>query len=480
MKTTALLALAAAIAPSAASISVPEEAPVYASTAERMDRLMELKNQDWEAAAAQGVGLFNGATRFRKVTAKKRCDANGLADGTYKCRNVDLHGFISHADLGSSVKLGNDVWGWTAPGGREFGIVGQRDGVAFVEITHNGNLEYLGRLDTHTEAVSWRDIKVIGNHAYIGSEAADHGLQIFDLTKLLDVKPWWNPLFWTPKVFDKEKDLTAHYAGFGASHNIVAHEETNMIYAVGGRSGANARNTTCAGGLFMVDVSDPANPKSPGCVGIGGYVHDAQCVIYQGPQDKYRGKEICFGFNEDALTIYDLTDKASPAVVSRTPYVGNAYSHQGWLVDDSQTFLLLDDELDERDGTAPGRDGRTTTYIFNVTNLEAPINTGYYKSPARSIDHNQYVVKGLSYQANYASGLRIVDVSGVERDPTGGNFEEVGYFDCHPDDDETGGNIAFIGTWSVYPYFKSGYILLNSIERGIYSLKYTGRKARYL
>lgn len=66
----------------------------------------------------------------------------------------------------------------------------------------------------------------------------------------------------------------------------------------------------------------------------------------------------------------------------------------------------------------------------------------------------------------------------MERDPTGGNFKEVGFFDCHPEDDADG-EVAFLGTWSVYPYFKSGYILLNSIERGIFSLKYTGPKARY-
>lgn len=89
------------------------------------------------------------------------------------------------------------------------------------------------------------------------------------------------------------------------------------------------------------------------------------------------------------------------------------------------------------------------------------------------------MVDGLTYQANYGSGLRVVDVSGVELDPTGGNFEEVGFFDCHPEDDDVGGVVEFLGTWSVYPFFKSGYILLNSIERGIFSLRYTGRKAKY-
>ena len=290
----------------------------------KMDRLMELKTKQWDNAMARGV--FGGSALYHKILKTTPC-INGKA-GEYQCRNVNMHGFLSHEDLGSQVKMGNDIWGWTSPSGREFGVVGQRDGVGFVEINWDGSLVYIGRLDTQTEAVSWRDVKVIDNHAYIGSEAQNHGMQIFDLRKLEDVKPWWNPWFFKPKVFSKEKDLTALYMGFGASHNLVAHEETKMIYAVGGRSGANGRNTTCAGGFFMVDVSNPAKPVSPGCAGQDGYVHDAQCVIYKGPTKKYHGREICFAFNEDTLTIMDLTDKKNPVVVSRTPYVGATYTHQ--------------------------------------------------------------------------------------------------------------------------------------------------------
>jgi choice-of-anchor B domain-containing protein len=131
------------------------------------------------------------------------------------------------------------------------------------------------------------------------------------------------------------------------------------------------------------------------------------------------------------------------------------------------------------DGTGEAANGHTTTYIFDIKNLAAPKHTGTYQSPVRSIDHNQYVVDGLTYQSNYGSGLRIVDVSSVAKDPTGAGFEEVGFFDVHPEDDEVGGEVEFVGSWSVYPYFPSGYILLNSIERGIYSLKYTGRGAKH-
>lgn len=243
-----------------------------------------------------------------------------------------------------------------------------------------------------------------------------------------------------------------------------------MIYAVG-----TTRELPCAGGLFMVNVANPARPTSPGCVSKDGYVHDAQCVFYAGPDKRYTGREICFNYNEDTLTIVDVTNKRAPVQVSRTPYVGATYTHQGWLADASMSYLLLDDELDELEGTTgPATNNRTTTYIFDIRNLRRPRNSGYYQSPAKSIDHNQYVVGGLSYQSNYNSGLRVVDVSSVARDPSGGSFREAGFFDVHPEDDAVGGIVEFSGSWNVWPYGKKGFVYLNSIERGLFVLKYRG------
>jgi hypothetical protein len=43
---------------------------------------------------------------------------------------------------------------------------------------------------------------------------------------------------------------------------------------------------------------------------------------------RYMGKEICFAYNEDTLTIVDVSDKAKPYNVSRVGYAGFAYTHQ--------------------------------------------------------------------------------------------------------------------------------------------------------
>ena len=71
----------------------------------------------------------------------------------------------------------------------------------------------------------------------------------------------------------------AYFDGFGNAHNIVINEETGFAYAVG--------TGKCSGGLFIVDVNDPLNPTEAGCFFEDGYTHDAQCVVYRGPDSRF-------------------------------------------------------------------------------------------------------------------------------------------------------------------------------------------------
>jgi choice-of-anchor B domain-containing protein len=249
---------------------------------------------------------------------------------------------------------------------------------------------------------------------------------------------------------------------------VVINEEREYAVAVG----AQPRTSACASGLIFIDMKDPSNPTSPGCAAQDGYVHDAQCIVYRGPDARYAGRDICYGYNEDTLTIYDVTDKNATKIISRTGYTGASYTHQGWVLDpNNQEYLLLDDEYDEYDGAGPAADGFPVTYIFNIRSLEQPVLSGYYKSKQKSVDHNQYVANGKAYQSNYAAGLRVLDVSSIPADPTGNSVSELGFFDVYPEDDNTAGLVDFVGSWSNYGLFKSGHIAINSIERGLFVVK---------
>ncbi|KAF2430063.1 hypothetical protein EJ08DRAFT_634579 [Tothia fuscella] len=441
-----------------------------------MERIMKDKFATWDEQHA--LGRYASAL-YPSIDKKVPC-VNGVvnadpdvANYAFRCNNIDLYNFKSHADLGSTKGQGSSSWGWTSPDGREFVAIGQSDGAAFAEITKEGKLVYLGRLPQYSVPAIWREIRGFNNFMVIGSEAKGHNIQIFDMTKLLSIDPE------SPKTFNNRNDLTGLFKGLpvGRTHNVVTNPESGWAYAVG----AEPRNSTCRSGLIFIDMKDPTNPTSPGCAAQGGYVHDAQCILYKGPDTKYVGREICYGYNENAITIYDVTDKTAPTIISRTSYEGVAYAHQGWVLDPSnQEYLIMDDEYDEVLRRGLAKDGKPVTYIWNIKSLAKPILTGHYKGSVMSVDHNQYIYNGFSYQSNYASGFRVLDVSSIPSDPTGKSVKEVGFFDVYPEDDKSGGGgkTSFVGSWSSYANFKSGFIYVNTIERGGFVVRVNDKSKR--
>ena len=256
--------------------------------------------------------------------AQTPCE-NGMA-GDYSCNGYDLQSFISLAEL--DTDRGNDSWGWTDPdNGDEYAIMGVKNGTVFIDISDPINPIYLGKLPTHTDNSTWRDIKVYQNHAFIVSEASNHGMQVFDLTRLKNVSN-------APETFTED----AHYDGFGSSHNIVINEETGYAYSVG--------DNTYSGGAHFIDISDPLNPIAAGGYSDDGYTHDAQVVIYNGPDTDYTGREIYIGSNEDKVVIVDVTDKNTPQHISSVSYSNFSYTHQGWITEDFK-YYILGDESDE-------------------------------------------------------------------------------------------------------------------------------------
>jgi hypothetical protein len=90
---------------------------------------------------------------------------------------MDLYDFVNHADMGGPEGQGSSSWGWTARNGREFGIVGQFSGAAFVEILKDGQIQYMGRLPAQSVGSRWREIRVLNDYVIIGSEAVGHNVQ---------------------------------------------------------------------------------------------------------------------------------------------------------------------------------------------------------------------------------------------------------------------------------------------------------------
>ena len=386
---------------------------------------------------------------------ERRCSDEGKV-GEFACGGAELLSYIPVSKIALNprgVRL-NDMWGWIdTKTNREYALIGRIEGTSFVDVTNPSNPIFVGELPK-TPGVpdgTWRDIKVYKDHAYIVADGSGaHGLQVFDLTQLRGLRGA------PPRRFKP----TAHYTRINSSHNIVINEESGFAYAVG----ASAGGETCGGGLHMIDIRSPKEPKFAGCFADPqtgrrgtGYSHDAQCVTYKGPDQRYKGREICLGSNENALSIADVTDKSSPKALSRASYPNPSYTHQGWLTED-QRYFYMDDESDEIAGTVTA----TRTLVWDLSDLEDPKLAHEFMGTSAASDHNLYIKGNLMYQSNYRAGLRIIDIS-KPLAPV-----EVGFLDTAPYlKDEPG----FSGTWSNYPFFKSGAIGVTSVHEGFFLVK---------
>lgn len=403
-------------------------------------------------AAAWGVGVLALATpgAAQESVHAIPCE-NGTAGG-YACDRVDLLSHLSRRELGAADSiLLNDVWGWTDPRtGREYALVGRMDGVAFADVTEPPLPRYLGTLaaTAGSRITIWRDVKVLRNHAFVvAGGAGRHGMQVFDLRQLREVT---EPREFTP---------SALYDGVEASINLAINEETGFAYLLGSSGGE-----TCGGGAHIVDIGEPLDPVFAGCFshpGTGrrltGTTHDAQCVVYHGPDEAYQGREICLSANETAISIADLTDKRSPNPIATAQYPGIGYAHQGWLAEDHRHFYSTD-EMDEMTGTVE----RQRTLIWDVSDLDDPILVKEYLAPVGGPEHNLYVHGDRLYITDKRAGLRVLDIGDPE------NPVEAGFFDTtSPGADKS----RFVGAWSVYPFFESGSVLVSSRSGGLFVVR---------
>jgi choice-of-anchor B domain-containing protein len=385
------------------------------------------------------TGLSNDTSDTDNSFGYVPCE-NGMA-GIYPCQGYDLLSRVTLEEFNSQT--GNDNWGWTDPEtGIEYVLNGLDDGVGFVSIEDPVNPVYLGKLPTATDPSPWRDVKVYNNHAFIVSEAQNHGLQVFDLTRLRGLT----------EVQSFTEDAVLN--DLGNAHNIAINEDTGFAYVVGSQ--------LYNGGPVFININDPKNPSVTGGFEAASYTHDAQIVVYQGPDLNYTGKELLFASNSDGgannkVVILDVTDKENPEWIQSITYENGGYTHQGYLSED-QRYFLLGDELDELNFGSP-----TSTKIFDLSDLSNPKLHLNYFAGVNAIDHNGYTKGDQFFIASYTAGLRVLDISGIDEK----KVEEMGYFDTYP----VNNNAAFTGAWNVYPYFESGVIAINDINSGLFLVK---------
>ena len=356
----------------------------------------------------------------------------GKAAG-YACKGIDLQAHVTPDVMGGAGVA--DVWGWVDPETKkEYAILGSTRGVQFFDVSKPTNPVYLGNLAGKAEtALIWQEIEILNNHAYIVCDLSPCNVQIFDLTQLRGAEAAQQ---WVPdSVFPIPN-----------AHTIDANPETNHIFVNG--------SLAIGGAPVILDVSQPLAPVPVGAMADDGYTHDSLCRIYKGPHKEYRGNEICFNFNEDTVTIYDVTgNPRQPTRLARVTYDNASYVHSGALSKDHATLISTDEGDEQSHGI------RSTLYIWDVRDLTSPELIGTYVAKSGAIDHNVYSENDALYHANYVNGFRILDLSNAHK----GKLKEVDYIDTVPTKDEP----EFNGSGAAYPYLPSRQVRVGDRDNGL-------------
>jgi len=368
--------------------------------------------------------------------------------------NVPLSAFSA------GVTRANDIWGYVSASGREYAIIGLKEGTGYVEVTDpdapvmvgflpgadepggNGNSSFSRAMISTTaarrchiecgrEGSVWRDMKTHGTYAYVSNETFG-GIQIIDLTQI-------------------DEGLvsilgTVTENGLNTAHNIAVNSDSNTLFVVGG----NIHN----GGILAFDITEPTTPIMRG-TWSNEYIHDIEIVNYtSGP---FAGREIAYCFSEGrGVKIVDVTDKNNMVEIAAEVYPHLTYAHYGALSEDRQ-YLFVNDEKDE---LLLSDVSTTMTYVLDVSDINNPTYLTSFTNGITAIDHNLEVRGDLLYEVNYRSGLRIFDIRDIN------NVREIGHYDTYLSSDP----IGFDGAWGVYTDLPSGQVLVTDIQSGLFVL----------
>ncbi len=312
-------------------------------------------------------------------------------------QNADNMYLLGHWDndtlpLTLGGKTFNDCWGYAA-NGREYAILGSASMVHFFDVTDPANIVLVDEFEGGN-ITTWRDMKTYRGYAYSVADNTYEGLMVYDLHDL-------------PNSVTKVNQTTAN---FERAHNIFIDKGPGRLYVVG--SSVNVR-------VFDV-ASNPEDPILLSNTALpGGYVHD----IYVKDNIAYASHL------SNGLYIYDISDPANPIVLGTlTEYPGEVFNHSSWVSNDGEKIIFCDEK---RFTTVKVIDSSDLTDLFVEPENEFIINT-LPQDTFGSVAHNPFLVGDLAFVSYYHEGVQVFDISDVN------NVERVAFYDTFENDTYSG------------------------------------------
>lgn len=329
---------------------------------------------------------------------------------------VSLFGHL-HQPHGSGYSA---LWGYTAPDGREYAIIGASTGTAFIDITDSANVHEVDFVSGPNS--SWREMRTWANFAYVVSEGGG-GTQIIDLSYLPDSVHLVTSFTYTSGVNNTSR-----------SHSIEIFD--GYMYL-------NGCANWSPGGIVIFNLVRPTQPRFESAY-TQRYIHD--CYVRN---DTIFGAAIN---SSGGVDIIDVRVKTNPTVISRITYAGSG-THNAWTTKDRR-YVISTDEI----GSTP-----KNLKFWNLSTLPSPppSPSATYSISPTDIVHNVTVRGNYAYVAWYTAGLVVVNITNPLSPTTAGSY------DTYP-----GPSPDYAGAWAVYPYFPSGKIAISDMQTGTWLFRF--------
>ena len=298
---------------------------------------------------------------------------------------------------------GSDVWGYVAPDGAEYAIMGDIEGVSIVAVP---SLEVVARIPGPTEDARWywRDIKTYGHYAYAVSEATgrSEGLQIIDLSNL-------------PESAEEVAVIRGPGDALVSSHNLSIDVATGHAYVLNSDGSA----------VLVLDLADPLAPVVVATLDVGD-VHDV--VAFEDRVYIAEGRNPTY-------SIWDLSDKANPVLVTRVSVPNAGYVHNIWPTDDGRHVLTTEETAEK------------TVKVWNIEDPNNPELIGEWLG-ANRIAHNVLIQGRYAFLSHYTAGVYVLDLADLTT-PT-----VVAHHDTYGRNDD----VAMDGNWGATLPSPGGYV----------------------
>ncbi len=339
------------------------------------------------------------------------------AQSEYTLELVDRIWFDSEIWSDGDTTGGSDVWGYTAPDGEEYALMGVMDGIAIVRVS---DMEVIDIVPGPTEGWFYynRDIKTYSHYAYAVAtmSGTNQGLMIIDLSPLPD----------------SVRFVGSYINGSDTlSHNLSIDTATGYAYIV-------KQDYT---GFRVVNLADPENPEDVITVSVPLSLND----VYARNDTVYVGE-----YNSGSFSIFDLSDKENPQLLARVDVPNPGYVHNIWPTDDGTHIMTTEETADK------------TVKMWNIEDMENIELVGEYLG-VNSLAHNTHIMGDFAYISHFTAGVTVVDIS----DPT--NLIEVAQYDTYPLND----NPNYRGCWGAYPFTQNGMVFASDMEGYLTVLQFT-------